>query len=191
MRPRHAQYYLRARFYNPVIARFTQEDEYRGDSLNLYAYVGNNPIKYVDPSGSSSQNIGCGGGGKKEGPYAGTGEAEWLVGKNGKVNWKSRPNFGHTFETHGAGNKNLESLKGRARTVNELGKMTEQGQWLDNQKAAEFLNSYGKVDKPTIVDIPEGLGQVITPSWDIIPSTKAVIIPISKTGKLITSYPCK
>ena len=31
------QYYLRARFYNPVIARFTQEDIYRGDGLNLYA----------------------------------------------------------------------------------------------------------------------------------------------------------
>ncbi|EHS56355.1 YD repeat-containing protein, partial [Paenibacillus sp. Aloe-11] len=45
------QYYLRARFYNPAIARFTQEDTYRGDGLNLYAYVGNNPIHYVDPSG--------------------------------------------------------------------------------------------------------------------------------------------
>nr|WP_242862319.1 RHS repeat-associated core domain-containing protein [Clostridium botulinum] len=32
------QYYLRARFYNPVIGRFTQEDVYRGDGLNLYAY---------------------------------------------------------------------------------------------------------------------------------------------------------
>ncbi|WP_397349929.1 RHS repeat-associated core domain-containing protein [Paenibacillus xylanexedens] len=27
-------YYLRARFYNPQIARFTQEDTYRGDGLN-------------------------------------------------------------------------------------------------------------------------------------------------------------
>lgn len=45
------QYYLRARFYNPVIGRFTQEDIYRGDGLNLYAYCANNPIVYYDPSG--------------------------------------------------------------------------------------------------------------------------------------------
>jgi len=45
------QYYLRARYYNPVIGRFTQEDTYRGDGLNLYAYCGNNPVMYYDPSG--------------------------------------------------------------------------------------------------------------------------------------------
>ncbi|WP_186323569.1 RHS repeat-associated core domain-containing protein [Paenibacillus xylanexedens] len=51
-------YYLRARFYNPQIARFTQEDTYRGDGLNLYAYVANNPIRYVDPSGYMCQDKG-------------------------------------------------------------------------------------------------------------------------------------
>nr|WP_243143324.1 RHS repeat-associated core domain-containing protein [Clostridium estertheticum] len=45
------QYYLRARFYNPVIERFTQEDIYRGDGLNLYSYCGSNPVGYCDPSG--------------------------------------------------------------------------------------------------------------------------------------------
>ena len=44
------QYYLRARNYNPLVGRFTQEDVYRGDGLNLYAYCGNNPVMYVDPS---------------------------------------------------------------------------------------------------------------------------------------------
>nr|WP_246579350.1 RHS repeat-associated core domain-containing protein [Alkaliphilus flagellatus] len=45
------QYYLRARYYNPIIGRFTQEDVYRGDGLNLYAYCANNPVNYYDPSG--------------------------------------------------------------------------------------------------------------------------------------------
>lgn len=45
------QYCLRARYYNPVIGSFTQEDNYRGDGLNLYAYCENNPIIYYDFSG--------------------------------------------------------------------------------------------------------------------------------------------
>lgn len=45
------QYYLRARFYNPVIARFLSEDTYYGEGLNLHAYCHNNPVRYVDPSG--------------------------------------------------------------------------------------------------------------------------------------------
>ena len=52
------QYYLRARFYNPVIGRFTQEDTYRGDGLNLYAYCANNPVFYVDPSGHDKDVLG-------------------------------------------------------------------------------------------------------------------------------------
>ena len=50
--PISQQYYLRARYYNPVIGRFTQEDSYNVDGLNLYAYCRNNPVSYVDPSGS-------------------------------------------------------------------------------------------------------------------------------------------
>ncbi len=45
------QYYLRARYYNPVIGRFIQEDTYYGDGLNLYAYCCNNPVMYYDPTG--------------------------------------------------------------------------------------------------------------------------------------------
>lgn len=51
------QYYLKARYYNPVIGRFTQMDTYLGDGLNLYAYVQNNPVRYVDPSGHCKTGI--------------------------------------------------------------------------------------------------------------------------------------
>lgn len=54
--PLTRQYYLRARYYNPVMARFTQEDTYRGDGLNLYAYCRNNLVCYVDPSGHCSKD---------------------------------------------------------------------------------------------------------------------------------------
>ena len=57
------QYYLRARYYNPIVGRFLQEDVYQGDGLNLYAYCGNNPVRYYDPSGYSKTpevyNTGC------------------------------------------------------------------------------------------------------------------------------------
>jgi RHS repeat-associated protein len=65
-------YYLRVRFYNPLMSRFTSEDPYWNvgnmifgspstypmpnigaiiQSSNLYVYVGNNPIRFTDPSG--------------------------------------------------------------------------------------------------------------------------------------------
>ncbi|MHC1748061.1 MAG: RHS repeat-associated core domain-containing protein [Cellulosilyticaceae bacterium] len=40
------QYYLRARYYNPIIGRFTQ-----------YAYCSNNPVSYYDPSGYAQEAL--------------------------------------------------------------------------------------------------------------------------------------
>jgi RHS repeat-associated protein len=53
--------YLRARYYNPEIGRFISEDSYPGEandplSLNLYTYVGNNPINLFDPTGHWAQS---------------------------------------------------------------------------------------------------------------------------------------
>lgn len=46
-------YYLQARYYDPTIQQFTQEDTYWGDGPNLFAYCGNNPVLVSDPTGHS------------------------------------------------------------------------------------------------------------------------------------------
>ena len=50
-------YYLRARYYDPSIGRFTQEDTYAGEykdplSLNYYTYCYNNPTRFFDRTGN-------------------------------------------------------------------------------------------------------------------------------------------
>lgn len=55
-------YYLSARYYNPENYSFITQDSYRGEqkeynTWNLYAYCGENPINYVDPSGHKREKI--------------------------------------------------------------------------------------------------------------------------------------
>jgi RHS repeat-associated protein len=45
-------YHYRARTYSPSLGRFLQRDPVdTEDQVNLYAYVGNNPVNRTDPSG--------------------------------------------------------------------------------------------------------------------------------------------
>ena len=70
-------YYFRARYYHPTLQRFISEDPLRlaaGDT-HFYAYVGNSPIGFVDPSGLSREDrlventlaAAAGGGGRPRG----------------------------------------------------------------------------------------------------------------------------
>ena len=52
--PESGLLYYRARYYDPTIGRFLQEDPigFNSGDLNFYTYVGNNPLTFIDPSGN-------------------------------------------------------------------------------------------------------------------------------------------
>ncbi|OQW62878.1 MAG: hypothetical protein BVN28_04805, partial [Nitrospira sp. ST-bin4] len=55
-------YYYEARYYDPTLARFISPDtivpnQYDPQSLNRYAYVRNNPLRYTDPTGNFFDDI--------------------------------------------------------------------------------------------------------------------------------------
>jgi RHS repeat-associated protein len=50
--PETGEYYYRARYYDSTIGRFISEDPAGYSSgVNFYPYAGNNPVKFVDPTG--------------------------------------------------------------------------------------------------------------------------------------------
>ncbi|MCX2685080.1 RHS domain-containing protein [Pseudomonas sp. DCB_AW] len=98
-----------------------------------------------------------------------------------KYNWKSVKQFGHTFSEHGAGPKNTQRLLDRAR-----GTGNNQGQWLNNDQASQIIGNM-KINEPTKIVIPSGLGQVTTPNGNIIPTRAAIVVP--KADGIRTAYP--
>jgi RHS repeat-associated protein len=51
-------YYYNFRYYNPELGRFINRDPiWIIDDINLYVYVGNNPLKWTDPWGLEAKNM--------------------------------------------------------------------------------------------------------------------------------------
>jgi len=150
-------FYNVRRDYDPVTGRYVEADPVGwAAGISLYGYVGGNPLILVDPLGLTECD-----------PKS--------------ANWKSVKQFGHTFSEHGAGAKNASRLLDRAR-----GTGNPQGQWLNNEAAAEVLNA-SKVDGPATIRIPQGLGQVIKPDGTIVETEWATVVP--RGDGFRTAYP--
>ena len=120
---------MRARYYDPVIGRFISEDpiHFAGGDVNLYAYVGNNPINFVDPNGlwtlqlGISTTGGVGGGGTSGGGVVlgYSRESGFQIGIYSTIGAGGYGGLGGslTFDVTGSGNKNIYDLFGGAGTI--------------------------------------------------------------------------
>ncbi len=114
--------------------------------------------------------------------FVGSSEIGVHNAKYGKNAMPSKNEFGHTFERHGAQQTN--NLIGRAANSGN------QGQWLHNENAANFLKTVSPPETGTTVEIeiPDGLGRVITPNGEFIPTNKATVV-FKPDGTIRTAYP--
>lgn len=91
--------YYRTRWYDPQVGRFISEDpiNFRG-GVNWYAYVGNNPVLFRDPSGLCPEKKKC----RQDKTGGDRGDVEDLLGRAGLLNQIS--------EIRSAGPKNPEGI---------------------------------------------------------------------------------
>jgi RHS repeat-associated protein len=77
-------YYYRARYYHPVFQRFIAEDAIEFSALgeNLYAFVSNNPLTFIDPLGLAGITLGVGATGAIA-TYGGTASVGVYLGSGG------------------------------------------------------------------------------------------------------------
>jgi hypothetical protein len=100
------------------------------------------------------------------------------------AHWKKTTVWGHTFRYHGQGEQMTRRLTDTARSTG-----VPQGQWLNNDAAAEVLSSV-RFEGNATVRVPEGLAQVIMPDGSIFPTEWAKVIVRPMPGQYLeTAYP--
>lgn len=86
--PEIGMYYYKARIYSPTLGRFLQTDPIGyEDQVNLYAYVGNDPLNAKDPSGNQTVP-----------GTSGMSPEDWKAAGNAVVDWVKRDPIGAAID---------------------------------------------------------------------------------------------
>src|SRR5713226_1408683 len=94
---------MNARLYDPILGRFitpdsTVQNPGNGQTYNRYSYAGNNPMRYVDPTGHDDEaGNGTGGNGNFQDPFNGSGPLSSFAGTGA-------PDFSFNQFSNGNGN---------------------------------------------------------------------------------------
>jgi RHS repeat-associated protein len=98
--PELGMYYFKARVYSPTLGRFLQPDPIGyGDGMNMYAYVGGDPVNFTDPTGLECVSWREGGGAYDDGE----GGAVVVAGRLKNACWSNGGGGGGTRYFDGGG----------------------------------------------------------------------------------------
>jgi len=131
------------RDYNPVIGRYIEADRIglRG-GINLYSYVGNKPVRFIDPWGLTTVQVGVTVNGQL-GPFSFTGSAGIAVDGSGNVGVYSTGGGGAGAGTAVSGGVSVSASN--AQTINDLSGPFNQvslgGGWGPNASGDAFTGS--------------------------------------------------
>ncbi len=125
-------YYMRARYYDAEVGRFIKEDPIGfAGGLNLYAYVGGNPVNVIDPSGEIGIIGAVFGAAFELGVQMATngwdvGKVDWVdVGMMGAVGFVAPSVFGSAGKAYKSykASKVLSSQLSRAKAASKIAKL--------------------------------------------------------------------
>ncbi len=159
-------YYLRARYYDPSIGRFLNEDTVEGQidnplSQNLYTYVSNNPLIYTDPTGHRQEwGAGVGGDSPPKSTWVKAGEGvysavDWYTGGalTNYINSNDQPLSAEHFLYAANLAINFIPISAAEAAALKVGKAAEKAGVSLLQKAGQWIKVVFKVEEK--VSIPK------------------------------------